>query len=650
MERCAPWRGVAPSRTAATRTARGIRIIPLASAIVFTVAGCDALSDPQDSVPGSLVPQRVAIAVGQKQQIGAATRGNTPTWNSDDPRVVSVSTTGLASALAPGRAHVVLRLRGRADTTLVIVRAAVRAVHMVSSSTPLALGGVMGLSYSATDPAGDEIRDLRGTTIRWVSRNADIASVDSSGLIRAKTVGTTEIVLSIEGFTDSTLVRVTPEAPAGSPVEPMPPSPQPVKPPATPNPPAAAPATASVTVTLDSASLTTGHTSGAHAVAKDPKGNVLSGKTAIWSSLKPNVASVSTAGVITALSAGTASIQGSVDGVSGTASLTVTVPPVAPPPVVPPPAAPPPTSSPDLAEPTFDGTQSKMVFQQNFDTYTADSLVYPCGGVPPDNRIIDHSVFYCGGQTWTHDPNVTVGAGRSGKDVQWHYDGVYQETHGVQLRTVSNFSGTGKAPTVVQYWAKFTGDYATGPLSLTQKDGNGDPSAVVQIKNVMLWNDISRFQIMTHAHAGGCPLHGPSYTMLGQYDQGDSQCNADQPTGPFFGSYADGGWHRWTIYYKPNTGKGSRDGIARLWIDGVLAMRVEKAVCYDGASVLDASGKPIGIVPPGGWKNWCLTVDLDNLYSGNSGVGSLEWGANRTDGSGIPFIMAIDDVKWWVMK
>ena len=217
MERCAPWRYVAPSRTTTARIPRGIRIISLAPVIAFTVAGCDLLSDPQDSVFGSTVPQKVTIAVGQKQQIGAAYRGNTPTWTSDDPRVVSVSTTGLASALAPGRAHVVVRLGRQADTTLVVVHAAVRAVHMAATSTPLALGGAMGLSYRATDPAGEEIRDLQGTTIRWVSRNADVASVDSSGLIRAKSLGTTEIILTIDGFSDSTLVRVTPEAPTGFP-------------------------------------------------------------------------------------------------------------------------------------------------------------------------------------------------------------------------------------------------------------------------------------------------------------------------------------------------------------------------------------------------------------------------------------------------
>ncbi len=425
MERCAPWRDVAPSRTVATRIPRGIRIIPLASVIAFTVAGCDALSDPQDSVPWSLVPQTVTIAVGQKQQIGASTRGNSPTWTSDEPGVVSVSTTGLASALSPGRAHVVLRLRGRMDTTLVIVHAPVRAVHMAASSRPLALGGAMGLAYRAIDPAGDEIKDLQGTTIRWISRNADVASVDSSGLIRAMSLGTTEIILTIDGIADSTSVRVTPEAPPGSPVEPIPPTP--VKPPTTPKPPPAAPATASVTVTLDSVALATGHTSGAHALAKDSKGNALSGKATIWTSLNPTIANVSTSGVVTAGSAGTAVIQGTIDGVSGTASVIVSALQVV--------ATPSGTTGDLLAEPTFDATQSKMLFDENFDGYTFASLHPPCGSAEPKHAIIDHSWYYCTTFSTNGGPGVdngvTIVPGHSGNAVQWHYDGIYQETHSV---------------------------------------------------------------------------------------------------------------------------------------------------------------------------------------------------------------------------
>jgi hypothetical protein len=124
--------------------------------------------------------------------------------------------------------------------------------------------------------------------------------------------------------------------------------------------------------------------------------------------------------------------------------------------------------------------------------------------------------------------------------------------------------------------------------------------------------------------------------MLGVIDQVETTCTADQPIGPFLKDFADGAWHRWTILYKPNTAKGSRDGRALLWIDGKLVIRIEKSA--------------VGVTPPGGWKPWCAAEEVDALYSGSYGVGTLEWGANRTDQSGIPFTMAIDDVRWWVAK
>ena len=627
MERCAPWRDVAPSRTAATRIPHGIRIASLASVIVLTAAGCDALSDPQDSVPWSLMPRTVTIAVGQKQQIGTVTRGNVTTWTSDDPQVASVSATGMASALAPGRTNVIRSLHGRADTTLVIVRAAVREVHMVTSSTPLALGGAMGLAFNVIDPAGDAITDLRENTIRWVSRNSDIASVDSAGLIRAKGLGSTEIILWIDGMTDSTDVHVTAEAPPGVPVEP-PPSSQPPKNPTPADPPPAAPATSSVVVTIDSAHLAPGKSSAAHALAKDSKGNVLSGKTAAWMSLNSAVATVSTTGVVTAKSPGTVAIQGTIDGVSGTASLIVDAPPATTPPVTTPPPTSPTSGSGDLlSEPTFDATSATMLFNESFDNYTFNTLHPPCGSAEPAHTVIDHAWYYCNQFTTNggpgYDAGVQVVPGHSGNGVQWHYDAVYQESHGV-VTTGGSAPPTGQKATVVQYWARYKGDTATLGYS-----------TVIQIKNVMLWHDQNRFQIALSAHSGNCPVYGPQYTMLGVTDQAQIGCESDQPIGPFLQSFADGQWHRWTIYYKPNSAKGARDAVVRLWIDGTLVIRLDKTSC--------------GTTPPGGWKPWCDPAELDGIYSGTFGVGTIEWGAPLTAGN-QPFTMAIDDFKWWVMK
>ncbi len=290
------------------------------------------------------------------------------------------------------------------------------------------------------------------------------------------------------------------------------------------------------------------------------------------------------------------------------------------------------------AEPVFDPSQSRMLFSENFDNYGPEKLHPKCGSAETPHAIIDHSWYYCKQFTTNGGPGidngVTIVPGHSGNAVQLHYDGVYQETHGIAT-TAGTVTPTGKAATVVQYWARFEAD-RTGALTSRDPKNPAVGNAIVQIKNIMLWHDQNRFQIMTHSHSGACPIYGPSYTMLGVIDQADVGCDSDQPVAPFFKDFANGQWHRWTILYKPNSAQGSRDGIARLWIDGTLVVRIER----------DA----VGVTPPGGWKPWCTAQELDAIYSGSYGVGVLEWGANRTDASGIPFTMAIDDVRWWVAK
>jgi hypothetical protein len=81
-----------------------------------------------------------------------------------------------------------------------------------------------------------------------------------------------------------------------------------------------------VTVTINQASIQVGGTAQASAVAKDQNGNVMTGKTATWLSLTPNVATVSSTGLVTGVAVGTATIQATIDAVTGTATVQVTAP------------------------------------------------------------------------------------------------------------------------------------------------------------------------------------------------------------------------------------------------------------------------------------------------------------------------------------
>src|SRR5437763_14256807 len=65
------------------------------------------------------------------------------------------------------------------------------------------------------------------------------------------------------------------------------------------------------------------------ATARDPAGNPLSGRTIPWTSSNGGAASVNGSGLVTGISAGTATITATSGGKSGSAAVTVVVVPVA---------------------------------------------------------------------------------------------------------------------------------------------------------------------------------------------------------------------------------------------------------------------------------------------------------------------------------
>lgn len=93
-------------------------------------------------------------------------------------------------------------------------------------------------------------------------------------------------------------------------------------PPGPPPPPPPAPV-ASVVVTPPTASLVPTQTQALTATTKDAAGNDLAGRTVTWASNANAVASVSTSGLVTAVTAGSATITATSEGQTGTAVITV---------------------------------------------------------------------------------------------------------------------------------------------------------------------------------------------------------------------------------------------------------------------------------------------------------------------------------------
>src|SRR5262249_5708015 len=191
--------------------------------------------------------------------------------------------------------------------TLTVGTAAVQTVTVSLGSASLIPGQTTQASAVVTDALGNV---LTGRTVTWSSLDPTIASVSATGVVTAVATGSVIIRATSEGKTGDATETVG--------VDPV----------------------ASVTATFATASLNPGQTTQATAVARDASGNVLNGRQVAWSSLNTSVATVSISGVVTAVSAGTATIRATIESQTGDATLTVTVAVQTPPPSPPPPAAP----------------------------------------------------------------------------------------------------------------------------------------------------------------------------------------------------------------------------------------------------------------------------------------------------------------------
>jgi hypothetical protein len=154
------------------------------------------------------------------------------------------------------------------------------------------------------------------------------------------------------------------------------------------------------------------------------------------------------------------------------------------------------------------------------------------------------------------------------------------------------------------------------------------------VKWFMAWHKEDqqfRTQWGTHDHLPCAGLNGHD-TYWGMWDQAETTCQGYQPVGPYFTDVVDGQWHRFTYQFRPNTARGSRDGFARMWIDGV--------------KIVDVSAATIGVTPPGGEKPWCVAEEVDALVS-NDTVSFLWWGGVQTSYATAPWTYDIDDFSWW---
>ena len=233
---------------------------------------------------------------------GNVLTGRTVTWSSSDNGIATIdASSGVATGVAPGTVTITATSEGKTGTAQLTVNPiAVGSVTVTPPSQSIVDGTSTVTSFSAT------VRDaqnhvLTGRVVTWSSSNDLVATIDNTGKANGLSPGTVTITAASGGKSGTASLIVTPVP------------------------------VATVAVAPSSQAVVVGSTTPAFtATPKDASGNALTGRVVTWSSSDLGTATIdASTGVATGVAPGTVTITATSEGKSGTASLTVTIVPVA---------------------------------------------------------------------------------------------------------------------------------------------------------------------------------------------------------------------------------------------------------------------------------------------------------------------------------
>lgn len=253
----------------------------------------------------SVLPATAAVSLGKTAQLTAEVRdqggnlvsGTGVTWASANPSIATVTGSGLVTAVGAGTVDVSATAGAlSAQSSIIVIQTTIASVSVSPATSQIQIGSMQQLAASVADANGSQVPNA---AIAWSSSNPAVVSVSALGVASGISPGNATITATSSGISGSASVAVS--SPAALPVS-------------------------SVTVTFNSPSLVVGQSTQATAVARNANGNTIAGKTVVWSSADAPIASVSAAGLVTAIAGGTATIVATIDGVLGYATISIGAP------------------------------------------------------------------------------------------------------------------------------------------------------------------------------------------------------------------------------------------------------------------------------------------------------------------------------------
>jgi len=270
--------------TAASEGRTAVVAVTVSTVPIATIA----VTPSTDTV---VVTQTLQLTAVAKDAQGGTLTGRTMAWITSDASRATVSSTGLVTGVSPGAVTITASAEGKTGTASITIKdKPVGAVILSPAQVSIETGQTRQLTAQVTDDQGNA---LTGRPITYTSDNSAVATVSSAGLVTGVAIGAAKITATSEGKSGTSDVTVTPVA------------------------------VANVQISPPTADLVIGQSTTLAAVPTDSKGNVLGGRSASWISGGPSVATVSQTGVVTAVGVGSAVIFATVEGKTGSASVSV---------------------------------------------------------------------------------------------------------------------------------------------------------------------------------------------------------------------------------------------------------------------------------------------------------------------------------------
>ena len=213
------------------------------------------------------------------------TEDKTVAWTSSDPDVATVDSTGKVTALKIGAATITAAIGEHTTSCTVNVVALIQSIALDKSTLTVDRGSTeqLTVSYSPADTTESKV-------VNWSSSDPSIAAVDSSGEVTGVKIGTATITAKVGAHTASSTITVV---------------------------------ALIKSIVLDKISLTLDRgTTGQLTVSINPADTTES-KAVTWSSSNTDIATVDSAGKVTAVKIGTATVTAKVG--THTASCTINV-------------------------------------------------------------------------------------------------------------------------------------------------------------------------------------------------------------------------------------------------------------------------------------------------------------------------------------